>query len=184
MNKVMMGALALGLLAGCSSEQMAGMKERVGQFNPMRRQAELDAQVQSTQPMQTVATGVIQNAPSVTTSVISPPAGTARTAAQYDTATPAQKAAALGGAGQTASKGAYLGTQTVSLGDPKEEGIWVKTSLVNSNRPGTIKLKDGANVLVDLKPLDGQGTAQISLSALRLLGLGITSLPVVEIYTR
>lgn len=182
MNKFLMSALAGVLLAGCTSEQFAGVKDRVGDFNPLRRGQELDAQIQNDAPMQTVAGGAIQPAPSVATSVISPPAN-ARTAADYDTATPAQKAAAVG-SGQTASKGQYLGTQTVSLGDPQEAGIWVKTSLVSSTRPGTVKLKDGANVLVDLRPLDGSGSAQISLSALRLLGLGLTSLPEVEIYTR
>ncbi|MEY8880673.1 hypothetical protein [Donghicola sp. XS_ASV15] len=183
MNRIFCGMVTLVLLAGCSAEQMTAMKDRAGQFNPLRRQQQLDAQTQSDAPMQTVAGGMLAPAPEVETSVISPPAN-ARTAAQYDTATDAQKTAALSGGGQTASKGQFLGTQTVSLGDPKEAGIWVKTSLVDSARPGTVKLKDGANVLVDLKPLDGPGAAQISLSALRLLGLGLTSLPEVEIYTR
>ncbi len=182
MNKVLIGALAGLMLAGCTSEQFANVKERAGAFNPLRRGQELDAQIQSNSPMQTVAGAAIQPAPSVATSVIFPPAN-ARTAADFDTVTPAQKAAALG-SGQTASKGRYLGTQTVSLGDPQAEGIWVKTSLVSAPQPGTVKLKDGANVLVDLRPLDGAGSAQISLSALRLLGLGLTSLPEVEIYTR
>ncbi len=64
-----------------------------------------------------------------------------------------------------------LGRETVSLGDPTDLGLWVKTGLVSSNTPGTVTAANGETVAVTLRPLDGAGGAQISLPALQALGL-------------
>ena len=112
-----------------------------------------------------------------------PPSG-ARTAEVLDTTTEEERAAAVRTA-QTEMQATLLGATVASLGAPSEPGIWMKTPLVDS--PGKGRVDDpasGGSVAVDLLPLDaprGAGS-QLSLAAMRLLGVGLTDLPDVEVY--
>lgn len=74
--------------------------------------------------------------------------------------------------------GGELGVVIVSLGDPSQPGMWVKTALVDTPTPGRLITQDGATLTVDLLPLGAgaDGGAQISLEALRALGLPLTGL--------
>jgi hypothetical protein len=112
-----------------------------------------------------------------------PPEG-ARTAEEFDTTTEEERVAAVQAA-QTEAGAALLGTTIASLGAPSEAGIWMKTPLVSA--PGKGRVDDptsGAQVAVELLPLDaprGAGS-QLSLAAMRLLGVGLTELPEVQVY--
>ncbi len=106
------------------------------------------------------------------------PTGT-RSAAAFDRSTTAEKAAALA----APASGAPLGQVTVSLGNPAEQGFWLRSALVSASRPGVVKLASGATVQVDLLPSAGGGT-QLSLAAYRALGLGLTDLPTVTVMGR
>ncbi|MBD3787974.1 MAG: hypothetical protein IE922_13580, partial [Sphingomonadales bacterium] len=78
-----------------------------------------------------------------------------------------------------------LGTTIASLGDPTEAGFWLKTGLVTAPAKGRAVLPaTGASVALDLIPSGGVPGAgsQMSLPALRLLGVGLTDLPEVEVY--
>lgn len=105
--------------------------------------------------------------------------GGARSAAAFDRSSAADKAAALA----TPAGGAHLGQVTVSLGNPAEQGFWLRSALVTAARPGTVKLATGATVQVELLPSGGGGT-QLSLAAYRALGLGLTDLPSVTVLGR
>jgi hypothetical protein len=74
-----------------------------------------------------------------------------------------------------------LGVETVSLGDPAEAGLWVKTGLVTSEMPGLVRAGNGEAVAVTLRPLGGAGGPQISLAALQALGLPLTGLAPVTV---
>ena len=97
----------------------------------------------------------------------------------------AQGAAALGAgngakivdATAVSGAGKILGSQIVSLGDPTEPGLWVKTDLVQAEQLGTVAIVGGQPMQVTLRPLEGAGSPQISLAALRLLGASLTALP-------
>lgn len=101
----------------------------------------------------------------------------------------AQGAGALGAGNGTASAdasavsgaGKMLGSQIVSLGDPTEPGLWVKTDLVQAEQLGTVAIAGGQPLQVTLRPLEGSGNPQISLAALRLLGASLTALPEVTL---
>lgn len=127
----------------------------------------------------------LRPAPSVTTAVAPPPVANvltpqgAKTAAGFDQSTAAEKQAAL----QTPAGGAPLGRVAVSLGNPSEQGFWLKSALVSAKRAGVVKLDSGKTVQVDLLPAAGGG-AQLSLAAYRALGLGLTDLPNVAVLTR
>lgn len=109
---------------------------------------------------------------------IAPVAG-AKTAAAFDRTTAEQKAAAL----SAPAGGAELGRLTVSLGNPVEQGFWLRSDLAKSARPGVVKLANGKTVQVDLLPAAGGGP-QLSLAAYRALGLSLTDLPTVIVLTR
>jgi hypothetical protein len=110
-----------------------------------------------------------------------PPPASARTAAEFDTTTDEQKAAA-----QAAPTGGEqrLGTTVVSLGDPTEPGIWIRTPLVKTAGSGRVETEAGASGVVQLLPLDGPASAgsQMSIAAFQLLGLGLTDLATVTVY--
>ncbi|PWJ12521.1 hypothetical protein [Jannaschia seohaensis] len=94
----------------------------------------------------------------------------------FDTVSEAEKEAARVAA-QSAPTGGELGRVTVSLGDPADPGLWVKSALVTSEQPGTVRTETGEAIAVTLRPIgDGAGGPQISLPALRALGLPITGL--------
>lgn len=106
------------------------------------------------------------------------PAG-ARTAAAFDRSSDAEKAAAL----RAPAGGRTLGSLTVSLGNPAEQGFWLRSALVSSKQAGGVKLASGKSAQVDLLPAGGGGP-QLSLAAYRALGLGLTDLPSVTVLTR
>ena len=112
-----------------------------------------------------------------------PPAG-ARTAEAFDTTTQDERIAAVQEA-KSQAQATRLGVTIASLGAPSEAGIWLKTPLVDAPAKGRVDdPASGASVAVDLVPLDaprGAGS-QLSLAAMRLLGVGLTELPEVEVY--
>ena len=77
-----------------------------------------------------------------------------------------------------------LGEIVVSLGNPAEIGFWLKTSLISKQSTGLVRhTESGKSVNVTLFPLKGQGSgSQISLSAMRALGLPLTSLSSVTVF--
>ncbi|WP_299358463.1 hypothetical protein [uncultured Paracoccus sp.] len=109
------------------------------------------------------------------------PQPAARTVAQLDTTTAAEKAqaASAGGSGQK------LGTTIASLGDAAQSGFWIKTPLVRAPGKGRIvNPATGKSANVDLIPLDGPPTAgsQVSLPALQMIGASLTDLPEIEVW--
>ncbi len=108
--------------------------------------------------------------------VVAPPAD-ARSVDEFDTTTEAQRVAAL----EPAQEGVLLGEAVLSLGDPGRTGFWVETDLVSANGQGRIALKDSDRE-VDVELLVGTGSGRISLAALRLLDVDLTSLVEVNIY--
>ncbi len=101
----------------------------------------------------------------------------AQTAAALDRATPEQVAAATG----PASGARELGRTVVALGSPAEQGFWLRTALVTAAGKGRVVTADGRSVNVDLQP--GTGGSLLSLAAFRQLGLGLTDLPEVTVFT-
>ncbi len=103
-----------------------------------------------------------------------------QTAEALDTTTAAERAEATAPSGG----GSALGQTVASLGDPTEQGFWLKTPLVSSETEGRVEAASGASVNVTLIPIDGPGTAgsRISLAAMRALGLGLTDLPTVSVF--
>lgn len=101
----------------------------------------------------------------------------ARSAAAFDRTTPAERAAAVA----APVSGGKLGDVVVSLGNPAEQGFWLRSALVTAPRPGSVRLASGQSVQVELRPLAGGGP-QLSLAAYRALGLGLTDLPKVAVY--
>jgi hypothetical protein len=111
------------------------------------------------------------------------PAAGARTAEEFDTTTPAERRAAA--AAPAPAGEARLGVTVASLGDPSAPGFWLETPLVAEVRQGRVLLAaTGASVQVELRPIAGAATAgsRLSLAALRLLGVGLTDLPEIEVY--
>lgn len=73
--------------------------------------------------------------------------------------------------------GSALGTTVVSLGDPAIGGMWLKTPLVRSERPGQVRWR-GTVVALTLQPLDAEpgSGSQISVRAMHALGASLTDL--------
>ncbi|TCP43018.1 D-galactarate dehydratase [Rhodovulum marinum] len=123
-----------------------------------------------------------QREPGAPLSVLQPPAA-ARTVEEFDTTTAAQRAAATR-APSTPEE--MLGRTVASLGDPADPGFWALTPLVSSVRQG--RLVDpvtGFSVLVELRPRradPGAGTL-VSLPALRALGVPLTALREIAVYS-
>ena len=82
--------------------------------------------------------------------------------------------------GGTVSPG-LLGVETATLGDASLGGLWAQTRYVSQPTPGRIRVPStGSSVEVELRPSGGAG-ARLSLSAMRQLGLSLTSIAEVEI---
>lgn len=101
----------------------------------------------------------------------------------YDQSTAEQRAAAA--ARPTSAEARLLGSTIASLGDPAQQGFWIRTSLAKA--PGKGRLVDpssGKSVNVDLIPRDGPETAgsQVSLAAMQMLGVSLTGLPRLEVF--
>ncbi|WP_415920920.1 hypothetical protein [Tateyamaria sp. SN6-1] len=77
-----------------------------------------------------------------------------------------------------------LGRTVASLGNAAEPGLWIKTPLVQSQRPGTVYYPEtNKSVKVTLIPIDGPATAgsRLSLQAMQELGAPLTGLPEVDV---
>ncbi|QIE44101.1 hypothetical protein G5B38_00355 [Pseudohalocynthiibacter aestuariivivens] len=104
----------------------------------------------------------------------------AQTAEAYDITSDAEKAAAKDAVG-----GRELGVTVASLGAPAEPGFWLKTPLASKPGKGRVQLATtGQSVQVDLIPIDGPETAgsRLSLAAMRLLDVPLTSLPELRVF--
>lgn len=98
---------------------------------------------------------------------------------ELDTTSAAEKEAALAA---TATSGERtLGTAVVALGPPAEQGIWLKTALVTEVVQGRVETAAGQSLAVELRP--GTGGALLSLAAYQALGLPLTDLPEVTVFT-
>lgn len=77
-----------------------------------------------------------------------------------------------------------LGETLAGLGAPGEPGLWLRTGLVQQTRAGRVVSAAGASVAVELRPSGAAPTAgsQISLAALRALGLPLTQLATLSVY--
>lgn len=102
----------------------------------------------------------------------------AATAAALDQTTAEQKKEALAVAPVSGEKA--LGKVAVGLGNPAEQGFWLRTTLVTSAGKGRVETAGGQSVAVDLLP--GESGAQLSLAAFRALGLNLTDLPEVTVF--
>ncbi len=110
-----------------------------------------------------------------------PPA--ARTAEEFDTTTAEQRAAAT--AAPARAGAVRLGTTVISLGPPAEPGLWLRTGLVSDVTMGRVENRaNGKSVALELRPSGGStaGGGEISLAAMRLLDVPLTSLPEVVVY--
>lgn len=121
-----------------------------------------------------------QDATSDAPLAIRPPAN-ARTAAELDTTTEADKAAALAVTAAPELEQS-LGQVYVSLGNVTEPGFWLRSGLVNERAQGRVVTALGESLQVDLLP--GEGAAQLSLAAFRALNLPLTGLPEVTVFRR
>ncbi len=102
----------------------------------------------------------------------------AETAEALDQSTTSEKKEAL--AAPPASGETELGRVAVSLGNPAEQGFWLRTTLVSTSGKGRVQTAGGQSVSVDLLP--GASGAQLSLGAFRALGLALTDLPEVTVF--
>jgi hypothetical protein len=97
--------------------------------------------------------------------------------------TSAQERAAALAPGPAA--GAPLGQTLASLGSPADPGIWLRTGLVTRPMPGRIMLQDGTALRVELRPSGtaAGGGSQLSLAAFTTLGLPLTTLVPLRVFT-
>lgn len=119
----------------------------------------------------------------VTATAAPPPPAAARTAEAFDTTTAAQRAAATAVPARQGET--RLGTTIVSLGPPAEPGLWLRTGLVSAVTMGRIEdAQSGTSVALELRPSGGPATggSEISLAAMRLLGVPLTAMPEVVAY--
>lgn len=147
---------ALGLLSACAELQQAGAPS--GSPAP-------SAPAAAPQP-------VAQPAP--------PPA--AASAEALDTTTPEQRAAATQAPEPAGEQ--RLGTTIASLGAPADPGLWIETPLVSSVTQGRVETANGKSVKLELRPSGGAAGSgsEISLPAMRLLGVPLTDLPELTVY--
>lgn len=107
----------------------------------------------------------------------------AKTAEQFDTTSEAERAAAKAPAAAPAAS-ARLGQSVASLGDPASPGFWLETALVTKVQQGrVVHPKSGASVQVELRPLNPGASSRLSLPAMRLLGVSLTDLVEIEVYS-
>lgn len=117
-----------------------------------------------------------------------PGAGTAapadaRSVAEFDTTTEAERAAARGAAAGGELR--LLGTTIASLGNVREPGFWLRTPLVSAPVAGRVvwPAGGGRSLSVQLLPSEagGGGGSRLSLAAMRELGIGLTALPELQV---
>lgn len=164
LNKFVVALIAVSSLTACEKFQLA----------------KKPAQKSTDAPM------MIEEAPAVSAEPLTPPPAppkSARTAEQYDTTTKEQRIAAVAKPAPAVSS--KLGSTIASLGDPTSPGFWLKTPLVSAETAGYVtNPATGQTVQVTLIPIDGPktGGSQISLAAMRLLGVGLTDLPKIDVF--
>lgn len=169
MRMIKTGAVAIlgvSVLAACNPAALTG---------EARRPAAAAEPQTALSPEQVAAAAAITRAPA-------PRPAARATPAQLDTTTPAQRQAAARAPEAAETR---LGTTIASLGDPTQPGFWIKTPLVTARAVGRIvNPATGKSATVDLIPLEGpaSGGSQVSLSALQLIGVSLTDLPVIEVY--
>jgi len=115
--------------------------------------------------------------------VIGPSLVEGKTVQDVDTTSNAEKAKAR--AVETTTEEVLLGTTIAALGDVSEQGFWLKTPLVKTQTAGRIVWTgSGATLNVTLVPLEGESGAgsQISLAAMRELGVPLTDLPELQVF--
>lgn len=100
--------------------------------------------------------------------------------AALDTTSAEEKAAALAAPAEGGER--VLGKVVVALGPPAEQGIWLSTALVDKAVAGRIEIAGGKSLALELRP--GTGGALLSLAAYQALGLSLTDLPEVTVYSR
>ncbi len=170
MKRILITSLLVLGVAGC------GVADRLGlDFGKRNRAGAAPAD-----PFVTGTTDMSGTTLSPATAAPPPPAA-ARTAEALDTTTAEQRAAATAAPGAPSS---VLGRTVVSLGSPTEPGLWLKTPLVQTDTQGRVaNPATGQSALVTLIPLDGPATAgsQMSLAAMRLIGVSLTDLTEVEV---
>ena len=129
-----------------------------------------------------VLTGTAPRTPGKTSSTATLGGDGAQSAAALNTTSQVERAAA---AAPPASAEQRLGSTVASLGDPSQPGFWVKTPLVKSETNGRIvNPANGKSAKVRLIPLGGAGGgSQVSLPALQLIGVSLTDLPTIEVYS-
>lgn len=105
-----------------------------------------------------------------------------RTAESLDSTSAAERTAATEAAAR--AQGRALGETLAGLGSPTEPGFWLLTGLVDRARPGRVTAPSGAAVAVELRPSGGPaaGGSQISLAAIRALGLPLTDLSTLRVF--
>lgn len=126
-----------------------------------------------------VLTGTAPRTPGKTLAI---GASAAQDVANLDTTNSTEKAQAAA----PRAGGQRLGTTVASLGDPSQAGFWVKTPLVRSETSGrVVNPANGKSANVRLIPLGGpaSGGSQVSLPALQMLGVSLTDLPTLEVYS-
>lgn len=107
--------------------------------------------------------------------------GTPTAASVLDVASQSERAAAATPAARSSDQ--LLGVTIAALGNPAETGFWLKTSLVGEKTQGQIvNPATGAQVTLTLIPLEAASGSQLSLSAMRMLGVALTSLVEIKVY--
>ena len=100
-----------------------------------------------------------------------------RSVAALDKTTNTEKQAALKVTDTGAERN--LGKTIASLGDVSQQGFWLKTALVKTQSEGRVVWADNGNsVNLTLIPKEGEASSgsQISLAAMRALGIPLTAL--------
>ena len=109
------------------------------------------------------------------------PPSDARTVDEFDTTTAEERAAAVAPSQPQGERA--LGSTVVSLGDPSKPGFWLETALVSAPAQGRVLYAaSGESVQVDLIPI-GSGGSRLSLPAMRLLGVPLTDLAEVQVFS-
>lgn len=88
--------------------------------------------------------------------------------------TTAEQALAPGTTGQE------LGTVSVALGSPMDQGFWLSTHLVATASKGRVVTATGQSLNLDLRP--SQSGAILSYQAYKALGFALTDLPQVQVF--
>ncbi|SMO33932.1 hypothetical protein [Paracoccus laeviglucosivorans] len=168
-----LGALALLAMAACNQTGTNSATQSAPKTDPATGQPVIAGPD---------LTGTAPRTPGKVVSASTIGASAAQTVANLDTTTRTEKAEAAA----PKTGGQRLGTTVASLGDPSQAGFWMKTPLVQSETNGRIvNPATGKSANVQLIPLGGpaSGGSQVSLPALQMLGVSLTDLPTLEVYS-